>query len=163
MPLPDASPLVLSDAEKNRLLRMSRHRSTPRGVLLRIEIVLAAAQGVANRAIARTLSSSVPTVLLWRKGYEADGLAGPLEDKPRSGRPRQITAEQETAKAASSPEPRAGDKDPARHSKRFPDDNAPSPNSAPPCPSFGANRDRQLTRARLRLILRHFQRKRLFQ
>src|SRR5580698_6885221 len=96
MPLPDASPLVLSEAEKKQLLRMSRHRSTPRGVLLRVEIVLAAAQGVANRAIARRLSSSVPTVLLWRKRYEAEGLAGLLEDKPRSGRPKQITAEQET-------------------------------------------------------------------
>jgi transposase len=96
MPLPDASPLVLSEAEKKQLLRMSRHRSTPRGVLLRVEIVLAAAQGVANRAIARWLSSSVPTVLLWRKRYEAEGLAGLLEDKPRSGRPKQITAEQET-------------------------------------------------------------------
>jgi DNA-binding NarL/FixJ family response regulator len=83
MPLPDASPLVLSDTEKKQLLRMSRHRSTPRGVLLRIEIVLAAAQGVANRAIARRLSSSVPTVLLWRKRYEAEGLAGLLEDKLR--------------------------------------------------------------------------------
>ena len=92
MPLPDASPLVLSEAEKKQLLRMSCHRSTPRGVLLRIEIVLAAAQGFANRAIARRLSSSVPTVLLWRKRYEAEGLAGLLEDKPRSGRPKQITA-----------------------------------------------------------------------
>ena len=97
MPLPDASPLVLAEAEKKQLLRMIRHRSTPRGVLLRIEIVLAAAQGFANRAIARRLSSSVPTVLLWRKRYEAEGLAGLLEDKPRSGRPKQISAEQETA------------------------------------------------------------------
>lgn len=97
MPLPAAAPLVLSEAEKKQLLRMSRHRSTPRGVLLRLHIIESAAEGVPNRAIARRLSTSLPTVLLWRKRYEAEGLAGLLEDKPRSGRPKQITADQESA------------------------------------------------------------------
>ncbi|MFL6415589.1 MAG: helix-turn-helix domain-containing protein [Bryobacteraceae bacterium] len=44
-------------------------------------------------AIARKLSTSLPTVLLWRKRYESEGLAGILEDKPRSGRPKEISAE----------------------------------------------------------------------
>ncbi|HEX4006398.1 MAG TPA: IS630 family transposase, partial [Acidobacteriaceae bacterium] len=89
--------MALSEAEKKQLLRISRHRSTPRGVLLRVQIVQAAADGAANRAIARDLSTSVPTVLLWRKRYEAEGVVGLLEDKPRSGRPKQITSEQEAA------------------------------------------------------------------
>ena len=97
MPLPGASPLALSEAEKKHLRRISRHRSTPRGILLRVEIVLAAAEGIANRAIARKLATSLPTVLLWRKRYEAEGLAGMLEDRPRSGRPKQLTAEREVA------------------------------------------------------------------
>jgi transposase len=64
---------------------------------LRINIILGAAEGMANRALARKLSTSVPTVLLWRKRYESSGLRGLLEDLPRSGRPKRITPEQETA------------------------------------------------------------------
>ncbi|MGB8481502.1 MAG: IS630 family transposase [Acidobacteriaceae bacterium] len=92
-----ATALFLSEAEKKQLARLSRHRSTPRGVLLRIQIVQAAAQGVANRAIARRLSTSLPTVLLWRERYEVDGLPALLEDRPRSGRPKQISPEREAA------------------------------------------------------------------
>jgi transposase len=46
--------------------------------------VLAAAEGLANRVIARNLSRSVPTVLLWRKRYEKGGVAGVLEDQRRN-------------------------------------------------------------------------------
>jgi transposase len=59
--------------------------------------VLGAAEGVANHVLARKLSTSVPTVLLWRRRYESGGLSSILEDLPRSGRPKQITEEQETA------------------------------------------------------------------
>jgi transposase len=51
----------------------------------------------ANRVLARKLGTSVPTVLLWRKRYESDGLRGILEDRPRSGRPKQISSEREQA------------------------------------------------------------------
>src|SRR5207344_370616 len=63
----------------------------------RINIVLGAAEGLANRVLARKLSTSVPTVLLWRKRYESDGIAGILEDRPRSGRPKRISGEREAA------------------------------------------------------------------
>jgi transposase len=36
-------------------------------------------------------------VLLWRKRYESDGLEGLLEERPRSGRPKRISGEQEVA------------------------------------------------------------------
>jgi transposase len=97
MPLPPAAKLILTDAQRKQLLAISRHRSTPRGIVLRISIVLGAAEGVANRALARKLSTSVPTVLLWRKRYESDGLEGLLEERPRSGRPKRISGEQEVA------------------------------------------------------------------
>ena len=64
---------------------------------MRLNIVLGAAEGLANRVLARKLSTSVPTVLLWRKRYETSGLAGIVEDHPRSGRPKGISAERETA------------------------------------------------------------------
>lgn len=96
MPLP-AARLVLSEADRKELKALIRHRSTPRGVVLRIKIVLGAADGLANRQLARELGTSVPTVLLWRKRYESVGLIGLLEDKPRSGRPKRISEERETA------------------------------------------------------------------
>jgi transposase len=97
MPLPGAAALHLSDSERKQLRAIGRQRITPRGVVLRINIILGAADGIANRVLARRLSTSVPTVLLWRKRYQSDGLEGILEDLPRSGRPKRITADKEAA------------------------------------------------------------------
>jgi transposase len=97
MPLPPAAKLVLTDAQRKQLIAISRHRSTPRGIVLRIGIVLGAAEGLANRVLARKLHTSVPTVLLWRKRYAQGGLESLLEERPRSGRPKQISAEREAA------------------------------------------------------------------
>jgi len=97
MPLPAAAGLALSEADRKQLQAIRRHRGTPGGIVLRINIVLGAAEGLANRVLARKLCTSVPTVLLWRKRYESDGLRGILEDRPRSGRPKRISAEREDA------------------------------------------------------------------
>ena len=96
MPLPPAAKLVVTESDRKQLHALRRHRSTPRGILLRVNIVLGAADGLANRVLARRLSTSVPTVLLWRQRYESGGLPALLEDRPRSGRPKQISAEKET-------------------------------------------------------------------
>ena len=72
-------------------------RSTPQSVAFRIQIVLRAAEGIANKVLARQLSTTLPTVLLWRERYQDGGLAGIVEDRPRSGRPKEISAEQEAA------------------------------------------------------------------
>src|SRR6266478_6830372 len=95
MPLPPAARLALDEADRKQLMAIRQHRSAPRGMVLRINIVLGAAEGLANRVLARKLSTSVPTVLLWRKRFESDGIAGILEDRPRSGRPKRISAERE--------------------------------------------------------------------
>jgi len=97
MPLPPAPKLPLSDSERRQLRGISHHRSTPRGVALRVNIILGAAEGVANHVLARNLSTSLPTVLLWRKRYESEGMEGILEDRPRSGRPKRISEEREAA------------------------------------------------------------------
>ena len=96
MPLPPAPKLCLTDSDK-QLLEIRRHRSTPRGIVLRVDIVLGAAEGIANHVLARSLSTSLPTVLLWRKRFDNGGLAAVLEDRPRSGRPKQISVEREEA------------------------------------------------------------------
>jgi len=97
MPLPAAPNLPLSESERMQLLALSRHRSTPRGIVLRLNIVLGAAEGIANHALARKLSTSLPTVLLWRRRFDSGGLAAVLEDRPRSGRPKQISEQREAA------------------------------------------------------------------
>ncbi len=58
---------------------------------------MGAADGVGNKALARRLSTTLPTVLLWRSRYQAEGLAGIVEDRPRSGRPKGIWPEKEAA------------------------------------------------------------------
>src|SRR5215470_11349537 len=80
MPLPAAPKLFLSESELKQLLALSRHRSTPRGIIARINIVLGAAEGIANHVLARKLSTSLPTVLLWRRRYESGGIAAVVED-----------------------------------------------------------------------------------
>src|SRR5215467_10138992 len=95
MPRAAAPPLPLSERDREELLQVSKLRSTPQSVALRVQIVLRAAQGVANKVLARQLSTTLPTVLLWRVRYQKEGLAGILEDRPRSGRPKEISAERE--------------------------------------------------------------------
>src|SRR5262249_3545330 len=95
MPLPPAPKLRLTDSDRTQLLEISRHRSAPRGIVLRVDIVLGAAEGIANHVLARNLSTSLPTVLLWRRRFDSGGLAAILEDRPRSGRPKQISARRE--------------------------------------------------------------------
>jgi transposase len=97
MPRAAAPSLPLTEREREELLQVRQWRSTPQSVALRVQIVLQAAEGIANKVLARQLSTTLPTVLLWRKRYLNQGLAGILEDRPRSGRPREISAEQEAA------------------------------------------------------------------
>jgi transposase len=87
----------LTEREREELLQISKLRSTPQSVALRVRIVLSASEGIANKVLARQLSTTLPTVLLWRARYQAEGLAGILEDRPRSGRPKEISAQQEAA------------------------------------------------------------------
>jgi len=97
MPLPPAPRLLLADSDRKQLVTLSRQRNIPRGILLRVNIVLGAAEGLANHVLARDLSTSLPTVLSWRKRYEREGLAALFTDRPRSGRPKQISEKREAA------------------------------------------------------------------
>lgn len=97
MPLAPAPPLPVTDTERRELSQLTSARSAPQGIALRARIILGAADGVANNFLARELSTSLPTVLLWRRRFQEQGLIGILEDRPRSGRPKEITPEQEAA------------------------------------------------------------------
>ena len=53
-----------------------RAATVPAGLAWRARIVLLAAQGVANSRIAQAVGVSVPTVVSWRRRYQARGCAG---------------------------------------------------------------------------------------
>jgi transposase len=87
----------VAEADRKELVALSRQRSIPQGILLRVKIILGAAEGRANHLLARELCTTMTTVLLWRKRYEAEGLVGLFTDRPRSGRPKQISGDKEAA------------------------------------------------------------------
>lgn len=53
-----AEPLVLTDAERAALTRIVQGRNSPQKMVLRARIVLSAAQGQANNAMAKTLATN---------------------------------------------------------------------------------------------------------
>jgi hypothetical protein len=93
-----ASPyrVVLSVEERSVLSARARSERAAYRQVLRARIVLAAADGMANAAIARRLGVCIDTVRKWRARFCAQRLAG-LVDRPRPGRQRTFakTAEAE--------------------------------------------------------------------
>jgi transposase len=79
-------PLLLTDAERAELQRRVRGHTTPQRDVTRARIVLLAADGLANRQIARRVGMDPDRVGSWRRRFDHERLAG-LVDRPRSGRP----------------------------------------------------------------------------
>jgi len=83
------APLVLREADRPRLEGWVRASAVRSGLARRARIVLLAAEGLGNTAIAEKVGVSRPTVLLWRGRYEVGGVAA-LEDLDRPGRPPRV-------------------------------------------------------------------------
>jgi transposase len=99
MPLLRAVPVMLSAGERRTLNKRVRGAKTAHRDRLRAQIVLAAARGYPNARIAAGLGISVDTVRKWRGRFAARGLDG-LQDRPRAGRPRRISAADRAAVVA---------------------------------------------------------------
>lgn len=82
VPPPTAVPLLLSAGDRDRLTTLAGGDDV---LALRARIVLQAAAGAGNTAIAAALGVSRPTAACWRRRYAEDGLAG-LGDRARVGR-----------------------------------------------------------------------------
>jgi transposase len=78
--------LPLKDAEEQQLRQWIAAFGTPQQVALRSQIVLAAAQGESDNAIAQQLAINRKTVMLWRARFEREGLDGLWEVAPGRGR-----------------------------------------------------------------------------
>jgi transposase len=84
-----ASVITLTADERSYLDRLVRRRKVARGDALRAEIVLAAAEGMNNKAIAAKVGVTRPTVRTWRERFAKHRLDG-MSDEPRCGAPRKI-------------------------------------------------------------------------
>jgi hypothetical protein len=71
------------------LASLTRSSAVRAGLAQRARIVLLAADGLSNTAIAERVGMSRPAVIGWRSRYARCGMAG-LGDAPRSGRPRRV-------------------------------------------------------------------------
>src|ERR671916_2991230 len=92
MPYRVPSMLRLSAAERAELEGWARRRKTAQALALRARIVLRAAAGLSNTAIAAELGVAKHTVGKWRERFAVRRLEG-LRDEPRSGAPRSVTGE----------------------------------------------------------------------
>jgi transposase len=82
-------PLVLTDNEQERLESLA-HRARSQPVLARrARVILASAQGSANKVVARRVRCSPGLVNKWRSRFLQSRLEG-LYDEPRPGAPRQV-------------------------------------------------------------------------
>jgi transposase len=95
MPAVRACPITVTGAIRRVLKRRARGQKTPYRDRVRARIVLLAAVGWTNTAIAAELHITADTVRTWRDRFAEQGLEG-LVDRPRSGRPRRFTATQAT-------------------------------------------------------------------
>lgn len=83
------APLALTAADRAVLERWTRRSTASQALALRARIVLAAADGASNAAIAARQGCHAATVGKWRQRYLDGGVAA-LLDEPRVGRPREV-------------------------------------------------------------------------
>ena len=86
--MPRHSPysILLSDEEQGQLESLAHRYTAPYVEVVRAKIVLYAARGLENQAIAARLDLPRQIVSKWRKRFYERRMEG-LQDEPRSGRP----------------------------------------------------------------------------
>ena len=87
--MPRRSPyaIVLSQDEAEELRRRAGKYTLPYFQVVRAKMILLAAAGLSNEAIAQCLHTRREVVSLWRQRFYDQRLAG-LAERPRPGRPR---------------------------------------------------------------------------
>jgi len=113
MPAPYATPIELSECQKNILDQILRKPTHPHRLVQRARIILLASQGVSNTVISKQVNLHRYQVRHWRQRWqraeerlyelELEGspekqlhqeIVATLEDEPRSGAPATFTVEQ---------------------------------------------------------------------
>ena len=90
--MPRQSPfsISLSDEDRVALEGIARRYTSPYRDVVRAKVVLYAAQGLPNKAIAARIDVPRQIVSKWRKRFAKEGLLG-LEERSRRGRPRRFS------------------------------------------------------------------------
>src|ERR1700751_3211327 len=83
--------ISISAADRERLERLVRDRSTPQKVVWRARIVLLASGGLTAEAIAAAVGKSLLTVRPWRRRYLAKGADGLFKEAARPSRRKPLT------------------------------------------------------------------------
>jgi transposase len=78
--------VTLSEEEREELARVVRARTAPQREVQRARVVLLAAKGMGNTAIAQEVGLTRARVVVWRQRFARQRLSG-LRDTPRSGKP----------------------------------------------------------------------------
>jgi len=79
----------VAPSEKAELESWLRAPTMPAGLVQRARIVLLAGDGRGTGEIVTRTGASRPTVIQWKRRYAEGGIAA-LDDRPRSGRPKQL-------------------------------------------------------------------------
>ena len=85
--------LVVTDAERSELVRVTKRAHVNRLLAFRARLVLACADGATNTTVARRHRTTNATVGKWRRRFVERRLTG-LYDEPRVGGPRTISDEE---------------------------------------------------------------------
>ena len=83
----------LSQEERNQLTRLTTQGTEKVRKVKRAKILLQADEGKKDKEIAERVEVSVGTVERIRKRYDQEGLEAAINEKPRSGRPIDISAQ----------------------------------------------------------------------
>jgi transposase len=102
MPIPKAQVVILSEAERQGLEKLTKRHQVGQQIAVRARIVLAAARGLKNKDIVEKYQVTADTVRLWRNRWgklqdislDDLSLEDRLQDAPRPGAPAKITADQ---------------------------------------------------------------------
>src|SRR4030042_5371489 len=85
-----ARKIEVPNKDSKTLIKWKRSPTMPQKLVRRADIILAAAEGLNNRAISEKGFGSEQKICLWRKRYAEQGIEG-LQDEPKPGRPRRIS------------------------------------------------------------------------
>ena len=84
---------LLTESQRHTLAEIMQHEAIPRA-RIRAHGILLSSQGMKIKEIAKIYQVDRDTVAAWIKKWEQHGVAS-LYDKPRSGRPRKLTPEEQ--------------------------------------------------------------------
>jgi transposase len=88
-----AAPLAVTAEQRRTLETWVRAHNTPQSVSTRARIVLRAADGHSNNAIANEVGVTRTSVIEWRRRFAAEGIECLGKVRPGRGRPKLISSE----------------------------------------------------------------------